>query len=81
MEECDALKRRWVGVGEIPDGDRWDSPPKIRFAPDSPPEEDGFEVSVPGQRREPSATANTVQPSSSAKTPRALRVQGFDAFA
>ena len=36
MEECDALKRRWVGVGEIPDGDRWDSPPKIRFAPDSP---------------------------------------------
>ena len=47
VEECDALKRRWVGVGEIPDGDRWDSPPKIRFAPDSPPEGDGFELLVP----------------------------------
>jgi hypothetical protein len=47
MEECDALKRRWVGVGEMPDGDRWDSPPKIRFAPDSPLEGDGFELSVP----------------------------------
>ncbi len=34
-------------VGEIPDGDRWDSPPKIRFAPDSPPEEERFEPSVP----------------------------------
>jgi hypothetical protein len=33
--------------GEIPDGDRWDSPPKIRFAPDSPPEEAGFELPVP----------------------------------
>jgi hypothetical protein len=29
-----------VGIaGEIPDGYRWDSPPKIRFAPDSPLEE------------------------------------------
>ena len=36
MEESDALKQRWVGVGEIPDGHRWDSPPKIRFARDSP---------------------------------------------
>jgi len=27
---------RWVGVGEIPDSHRWDSSPKIRFAPDSP---------------------------------------------
>src|SRR5712664_2331754 len=26
---------RWVGVGEIPDSHRWDSAPKIRFAPDS----------------------------------------------
>ena len=34
-----ALKRRWVGVGEIPDGHRWDSLPKIRFAPDSALEE------------------------------------------
>jgi len=37
-EECDALKRRWVGVGEMPDGNRWDLPPKIRFATDSPME-------------------------------------------
>ena len=28
---------------------RWDSPPKIRFAPDSPREGDGFEPSVPGK--------------------------------
>src|SRR3984893_1217383 len=30
---------------------RWDSPPKIRFAPDSPLEGDGFELSVPQQIR------------------------------
>src|ERR1700730_10439784 len=41
------LKRRWVGVGEISDGHRWDSPPKIRFAPDSPLEERRFEPLVP----------------------------------
>jgi hypothetical protein len=41
------LKRRWVGFGEIPDGHRWDSLPKIRFAPDSPLEGAGFEPSVP----------------------------------
>src|SRR3984893_5996805 len=41
------LKRRWVGVGEISDGHRWDSPPKIRFAPDSPLEGRGFEPLVP----------------------------------
>jgi hypothetical protein len=28
-----------VGVGEIPDGHRWDLSPKIRFAPDPPVEE------------------------------------------
>ena len=28
-------------------GHRWDSPPRIRFAPDSPREEDGFELPVP----------------------------------
>jgi len=28
---------------------KWDSPPKIRFAPDSPLEEDGFELPVPGR--------------------------------
>ena len=33
--------------------------PKVTFATDSLLEEDGFEVSVPGQQREPSATANT----------------------
>src|SRR4029077_20617815 len=33
---ADRGKRRWVGVGEIRDGHRWDSPPKIRFAPASP---------------------------------------------
>jgi hypothetical protein len=30
----------------------------FRFANDSPLEGDGFELSVPGQRRHPSATAN-----------------------
>src|ERR1700730_6586105 len=30
-----------------PDGHRWDSPPKIRFAPGSPLEGSGFEPSVP----------------------------------
>src|SRR5207253_395683 len=34
-------------AGEIPDGHRWDSAPKIRFAPDSPLEGAGFEPSVP----------------------------------
>ena len=29
------------------DGHRWDSPPKFKFAPDSPLEEDGFELLVP----------------------------------
>jgi hypothetical protein len=33
--------------GDIPDGHRWDSSPKIRFAPDSPLEGTGFEPSVP----------------------------------
>jgi|HubBroStandDraft_3_1064219.scaffolds.fasta_scaffold203647_2 hypothetical protein len=36
-----------AGVGEIPDGHRWDAPPKVRFARDSPLEGDGFEPSVP----------------------------------
>ena len=31
---------------------------EVRFAPDSALEGDGFELSVPGQRRHPSATAN-----------------------
>ena len=35
------------GVGEIPDGHRWDSPPKIRFAPDSPLEQRRSEPPVP----------------------------------
>ena len=39
--------------GEIPDGHRWDSPPKIRFAPDSPLEGAGFEPSVPLVRQAP----------------------------
>ena len=38
---------RWVGVGEIPDSHRWDSSPKISFAPDSPLERRGFEPLVP----------------------------------
>jgi hypothetical protein len=37
---------------------RRDSSPKIRFAPDSPLEGDGFELSVPRQRRDPLATDN-----------------------
>jgi hypothetical protein len=45
------------GVGEIPDGHRWDSSPKIRFAPDSPLEGEGFELSVPPSRTTFFATA------------------------
>jgi hypothetical protein len=40
-------------------GDRWDSPPKIRFAPDSPLEGTGFEPSVPLPRE---ATRETDSP-------------------
>src|SRR6266478_2789553 len=47
MASIGVLKRRWAGVGEIPDGHRWHSSPKIRFAPDSPLEGRGFEPSVP----------------------------------
>ena len=36
---------------------KWDSPPKIRFAPDSPLEGNGFEPSVPG--REATASRRT----------------------
>jgi hypothetical protein len=36
-----------AGVGEIPDGHRWDAPPKVRFATDSLVEEIGFELVVP----------------------------------
>ena len=36
-----------VTLIEAFDGHRWDSPPKIKFAPDSPLEEAGFEPSVP----------------------------------
>ena len=36
-----------VGVAKSPEGHRWDSFPKARFAPDSPLEEVGFEPSVP----------------------------------
>src|ERR1700680_795850 len=35
------------GVAEIPDGHRWDSSPKIRFAVDSSLEGRGLEPSVP----------------------------------
>jgi hypothetical protein len=37
-------------TGEIPDSHRWDSSPKMRFAPVSPLEEDGFELAVPPRR-------------------------------
>jgi hypothetical protein len=40
----------WRRVSEIPDGRRWDSSPKIRFAPDSTLQEEGFEPSVPRKR-------------------------------
>ena len=42
-----------VTLIEAFDGHRWDSPPKIRFAPDSPLEGDGFELSVPGRAIRP----------------------------
>src|SRR5712675_579087 len=42
-------KAALVGFDEMPDGYRWDSPPKIKVAPDSPLEGDGFELSVPGR--------------------------------
>jgi hypothetical protein len=34
-----------VGVAKSPEGHRWDSFPKARFAPDSPVEGAGFELS------------------------------------
>src|ERR1700730_5779947 len=40
-----------VGAAKSPEGHRWDSFPKARFAPDSPLEEAGFEPSVPRRRR------------------------------
>src|ERR1700732_2092741 len=40
-----------VTLIEAFDGHRWDSPPKIRFAPDSPLEGTGFEPSVPRQEK------------------------------
>ncbi len=43
-----------TGAGEIPDSHRWDSSPKIRFAPDSLLEGTGFEPSVPRERLVPS---------------------------
>jgi len=36
-----------LASAEIPDGHRWDAPPKARFAPDSPLEGGGFEPSAP----------------------------------
>jgi hypothetical protein len=36
-----------LASAEIPDGHRWDAPPKARFAPDSPLEEERFEPPVP----------------------------------
>src|ERR1700730_4301350 len=54
MASIGVLKRRWVGVGEIPDGHRWHSSPKIRFAPDSLVEGTGFEPPVPRERLVPS---------------------------
>jgi len=41
---------------------RWDSPPKIRFAPDSPREGGGFEPSVPRSRRSRSWRHDLLQP-------------------
>ena len=56
-----AMARGWprirllsgAGVGEIPDGHRWDAPPKVRFARDSPLEGGGFEPSVPAEPETP----------------------------
>ena len=42
-----------VTLIEAFDGHRWDSPPKIKFAPDSPLEGEGFELSVPGRAIRP----------------------------
>src|SRR5580700_6250157 len=53
-----------AGVGEIPDVHRWDAPPKVRFARDSPLEGDGFELPVPRELisaggRNPAASGST----------------------
>jgi hypothetical protein len=42
-----SMRLRNRAVIEIPDDHRWDAPPKVEFATDSPVEEDGFEPSVP----------------------------------
>jgi hypothetical protein len=49
-----------VTLIEAFDGHRWDSPPKIKFAPDSPLEGGGFEPSVPQQIRSLFETARPV---------------------
>src|SRR5580704_19205958 len=41
-----------AGVGESPDGHRWDAPPKVRFARDSPLEEAVTSEPVSGKRPE-----------------------------
>jgi len=43
------LDRAVDETAEIPDGHRWDAPPKVEFATDSPLEGDGFEPSVPAK--------------------------------
>jgi hypothetical protein len=43
---------------------RWDSPPEIRFAPDSPLEESGFEPSVPPVKELVSPAGTWMSPSS-----------------
>src|SRR4029077_9984317 len=51
-----------MGHDQRPDGHRWHSSPKIRFAPDSPLEGSGFEPSVPlreCRRSEPLARKET----------------------
>ena len=51
---------------------RWDSPPRIRFAPDSPVEGDGFEPSVP-HKKQPSLAA----PVRSRNSPSATKTGSF----
>ena len=54
---------------------------EVKFVTDSPLEGDGFELSVPRQRRHPSATANRLSRHHFREISLTLRTKGFEPFA
>jgi hypothetical protein len=51
-----------IAPGKLADIHRWDSAPKIRFAPDSPLEGTGFELLLPLPRQTPGVIAGISPP-------------------